>query len=212
MRMCFGVPLALVGLLATGVAHAEGDANPADNNRAVKAQRRSDFAAGLSLGGAFGRASGYPNEVQKLNDPAYRQNTKLGAGVTQFLWLGVAFNDYLTFGLGLGGVGLSGNDRKGKATIYGFHIDAYPLFDLNENLRDLGVFANVGTGPLTITGGPEEAKGGAMSYLEGGLVYERLRFWRCALGPSLSVSHMWSESATLTATEVGLRLAVYGGP
>lgn len=206
----FGLPLALVGLLSASVARAEGDA---DNNRPVNAQHRADFAAGMSLGAAFGRASGYPNEVQKIDDTAYRQNTKFGVGPSQFLWLGVAFNDYLTFGLGLGGVTLKGNDREGKATLYGFHIDAYPLFDLNKNLQDLGVFANVGTGPLKISGGGrEDAEGGAVSYLEGGLVYERLRLWRFGIGPSLSVAHMWSETAKLTATQAGLRVAIYTGP
>jgi hypothetical protein len=205
----FGLPLALVALFSAGVAQAEDD----NVNRPVHATRRSDFAAGLGVGAAFGRASGYPNEVQKIDDAAYRQNTKFGAGPSQFLWLGVAFNDYLTFGLGFGGVSLTGNDRTGKATIYGFHLDAYPLFDLNKNLQDLGVFANVGTGPLTISGGGrEDAKGGAMSYLEGGLVYERLRLWRFGIGPSLSVSHMWSETAKLTATQAGLRVAIYTGP
>lgn len=211
MTKRFGLPLALAGLLATGVAHAEGE-DTTDTNRPVKSLRRSDFAAGLSLGAAFGRASGYPNEVQKIDDPAYRSNTKLGAGLSQFLWLGVAFNDYLTFGLGFGGVGLSGNDRTGKAQVYGFHIDAYPLFAINENLKDLGVFTNVGTGPLKITGGKEEADGGLVSYLEGGLVYERLRLWHFGIGPTLSVTHLWSESAQLTATQAGLRVAIYGGP
>lgn len=213
MRMRLGLPaaltLALVGVLAPRGAHAE-DADSL--NRKTHAVRRSDFAAGIGLGAAFGRASGYPNEVQKVDDPAYRQNTKLGAGVNQFLWLGVAFNDYLTFGLGFGGIGLSGNDRKGKAQVFGFHLDAYPLFAVDKNLQDLGVFANIGTGPLKITGGKEEADGGLMSYLEGGLVYERLRLWRFGIGPTASVAHMFSDSAKLTATQVGLRVTFYGGP
>lgn len=214
MTLRLALPLAVVGLLVSAGARAESSASEdADNtNRPVKAQRRSDFAAGVGLGVAFGRASGYPNEVQKIDDAAYRSNTKLGVGVSQFLWLGVAFNDYLTFGLGFGGLGLSGNDRTGKAQIFGFHVDAYPLFDLSPHLQDLGVFTNIGTGPLKITGGKEEASGGAMSYLEAGLVYERLRLWRFGIGPSLSLSHMWSDSAKLTSTQVGLRVAIYGGP
>ena len=51
-----------------------------------------------------------------------------------------------------------------------------------------------------------------MSYLEGGVVYERLRFWHIGVGPSLSLIHMWSESATLTGGLVGVRVAFYGGP
>jgi hypothetical protein len=128
------------------------------------------------------------------------------------IWLGVAFNDYLTFGLGMGGFSLSGNQRDASAGVFGFHIDAYPLFDLDKNLQDLGVFANFGTGPLTIKGAPEQAEGGLMSYVEGGLVYERLRFWHFGIGPSVSVIHMWSESANLTGALIGGRLAFYSGP
>jgi hypothetical protein len=124
----------------------------------------------------------------------------------------VAFNDYLTFGVGFGGFTLSGNDRDAKAQVFAFHVDAYPLFSLDENLKDLGVFANVGTGPLTIKGGPKEADGGAMSYIESGLVYERLRLWHFGIGPSASLIHTWSESVTSTSALVGVRVAVYGGP
>jgi len=65
---------------------------------------------------------------------------------------------------------------------------------------------------LKITGGPHEAEGGLMSYLEGGLVYERLRLWHFGIGPSASLIHMWSESATMTGALLGVRLAVYSGP
>jgi hypothetical protein len=128
------------------------------------------------------------------------------------LWLGVAFNDYLTFGFALGGVSLSGNDRSAKAGLFGFHIDAYPLFDVDPNLRDLAVFGQFGTGPLTITGGPEKADGGLVAYVEGGIAYERLRFWRFGFGPALSLQHLWSETASSTQGVAGLRLAFYGGP
>ncbi len=83
----------------------------------------------------------------------------------------------------------------------------------DKNLQDLAVFANVGTGPLKITGGPDEAEGGLMSYLEGGVAYERSaalahRHW----GRARPLIHMWSQSATLTGALVGVRLAFYSGP
>lgn len=205
--------LACLGtLLTAGLAHAEGDANGSGPTKASKPTHRSDFTLGLSGGFGFGRASGYPNEIDKIDARQYRSNTKLGVGSGGLVWLGVAFNDYLTFGLGMGQFNLSGNDRDASAGVFGFHLDAYPLFDVNKNLQDLGVFANIGTGPMTITGGPDEADGGLMSYLEGGLVYERLRFWHIGVGPSASFIHMWSESATATGALVGLRLAFYSGP
>src|SRR6185436_8462470 len=177
-----------------------------------KPKRRSDFTIGTSAGFGFGRASGYPNKVQQIGDSSYKSNTQLAIGSGGLIWLGVAFNDYLTFGLGGGGFSLSGNGRDASAGVFGFHVDAYPLFDVDKNLQDLGLFTNFGTGPLTIKGGPDPADGGLMSYLEGGVVYERIRLWHFGFGPSISVIHMWSQSATVTTALVGARLAFYGGP
>lgn len=211
MRIRVALFASLVTLLAAGVAQAEGDSG-SNIGTSSKPQRRSDFTLGASAGLGFGRASGYPNKVDQIGDKAFRSNTKLGLGNGGLIWLGVAFNDYFTFGLGGGAYNLSGNDRDAKAGVFAFHVDAYPLFDLDPSLQDLGVFANVGTGPLTISGGAEPAKGGLMSYLEGGVVYERLRLWHFGIGPSVSLIHMWSESATLTGALVGARVAFYGGP
>ena len=212
MRIGAALSVGLASLLAAGLARAEGDASGPNVAVGSKPKRRSDFTLGASGGFGFGRASGYPNKIEKIDAPGYQSSTKLGLGSGGLVWLGVAFNDYLTFGLGLGSFSLSGNDRDASAGIFGFHIDAYPLFSVDENLRDLGVFGNVGTGPMTIKGAPEEAKGGLMSYLEGGVVYERLRLGRLGIGPSVSVIHMWSESATLTGALVGARVAFYSGP
>jgi hypothetical protein len=212
MRMngVLGLGMGLAVTLGSSAAVAE-ETSSSDKLR-MKATRRSDFTIGTSGGFGFGRASGYPNEVQKIGDDAYRSNTQLALGSGGLTWLGVAFNDYLTFGIGMGGFSLSGNDREASAGIFGFHIDAYPLFAVDKNLQDLGVFTNVGTGPLKIKGGPEEADGGLLSYLEGGVVYERWRLWRFGFGPSVSALHMWSDSAQLTGALVGLRLAFYSGP
>jgi hypothetical protein len=212
MRKGAAILAGVLGLLTTGLAHAETEENSSAPSLTHKAKRRSDVAIGFTGGVGFGRASGYPNELDKLDDPAYRSNTKLGVGGANLLWLGVAFNDYLTFGVGFGGFTLSGNDRSAKAQLFAFHVDTYPLFDVGENFKDLGVFGNVGTGPFKITGGPNEANGGAVSYLEAGVVYERLRLWRFGIGPSVSLIHTWSESITSTSGLIGVRAAFYGGP
>lgn len=207
-----GVALAVsLGSTLSREAFAEEEESSSEKLR-IHARRRSDFTIGTSGGLGFGRASGYPNEIQKIGDSDYRSNTQLALGSGGLTWLGVAFNDYVTFGIGFGGFSLSGNGREASAGVFGFHIDTYPLFALDENLQDLGVFTNLGTGPLTIKGGPEKADGGLLSYVEGGVVYERWRLWRFGFGPSVSVLHMWSDSATLTGALVGGRLAFYGGP
>ena len=212
MRIRAALSACLGLLLMTGLAHAEGDENGPSPASVGKPTRRSDFTLGFSGGLALGRASGYPNEIDQIGVKAYRSNTKLGLGNGGLIWLGVAFNDYLTFGIGGGGYSLSGNDRDASAGVFGFHVDAYPLFKVDKNLQDLALFGNVGTGPLTIKGGPDEADGGLLSYLEGGVAYERLRLWRIGIGPSVSLIHMWSESATLTGALVGARVAFYSGP
>lgn len=212
MKIRVGLPLASVCLLAAASGLAQGEAEQWDGDYGAKASRRSDFTIGTSAGLGLGRASGYPNEIQRIGDPAYRSDTELGVGSGSAIWAGVAFNDYLSFGLGMGGVNLSGNDRKASAGAFLFHVDVYPLFDVHPALRDLAAFAHFGTGPLKITGGAEEADGGLMGYAEGGVSYEALRFWRFAFGPSASVLHMWSESATVTGALIGARLAFYGGP
>ncbi len=210
MRISVALVLSSVSLTATGVASAES--SEVRESPASKPVQRSDFTIGASGGFGFGRAAGYPNEIQKIGAKDFRSNTKLGLGSGGAVWLGVAFNDYLTFGLGMGGLGLSGNDREASAAAFLFHVDVYPLFDVHESLRDFGVFTNLGTGPLQIKGGAEEADGGLMAYVEGGLVYERLRLWHFGIGPSVSLIHMWSDSATLTGALVGGRIAFYGGP
>jgi hypothetical protein len=212
MRTTAALIAGLLGLTASRLAHAEDEVNSSSDSLRSKPTRRSDFTIGTSGGFSFGRANGYPNEIEKIDDKAYRQNTKLGIGSGGFTWLGVAFNDYLTFGFGLGNFRLSGNDREASAGVFGFHLDAYPLFDVEKNLQDLAVYTNVGTGPLKITGGPEDADGGLLAYVEGGVAYERLRFWRFGFGPSASVLHMWSNSAQATGALVGVRLAFYSGP
>jgi hypothetical protein len=196
--------------LAAGAAWAQ--TSDAAANYAVKAQRRSDFTIGTSGGLSLGKASGYPNEIDKIDDPAHKSNTKFALGSGGLIWLGVAFNDYVSFGLGMGSVSLKANDREASAGLFAFHLDAYPLFDLDPSLQDLGVFGNFGTGPLKITGGPEQADGGLLAYVEGGAVYERFRLWRIAFGPTVSVIHMWSDSAKLTGALVGARVVFYGGP
>jgi hypothetical protein len=209
MRTRVALAAGVVASLMACAAHAQ---TAADTNYAVKAQRRSDFTIGTSGSFGFGKASGYPNEIDKIDNPAFKSNTKLALGSGGLVWLGVAFNDYLSFGLGMGGMNLSGNDRDASAGIFAFHVDAYPLFGVHQSLRDLGLVANLGTGPLTIKGGAEDADGGLLGYVEGGAVYERLRLWRFAIGPSVSVVHMWSQSAKLTGALVGGRIVFYGGP
>jgi hypothetical protein len=213
MRIRVALLVGSLGLLGSAAAHAQGtETTSSSPDLTTVAKRRSDFTIGTSGGFGFGKASGYPNEIQKIGNSAYKSNTKLALGSGGLIWLGVAFNDYVSFGLGMGSMTLSGSDFEASAGVFAFHVDTYPLFALDKNLQDLGFFGNFGTGPLKIKGGLEDADGGLLAYVEGGAVYERWRLWRFAFGPSVSVIHMWSPSAKLTGALVGARIAFYGGP
>lgn len=212
MRGWFGCLAALGAFSIAAGARAEDRSNDWDGGYDVKSERRSDFTLGVSSGFAFGTATGYPREVDKIDEPEYRSTTDLGTGQVTAVWLGVAFNDYLTFGLGGSGYNLSGNGQKASGGGFLLHVDTYPLFAVSPALRDLGVFANFGAGGLTIEGGPEKADGGTMSSLEAGLTYERLRLWKIAFGPTLSFLHLWSESGTVSVGLLGARASFYGGP
>jgi hypothetical protein len=201
--------------LGAGTAFAQSEPGDWDGGYDAKSKRRSDFTIGTSGGFGFGNASGYPNEVDKIDDPNYRASTELGVGSGGAIWLGVAFNDYLTFGIGFSGLGLSGNDREASAGGFLFHLDGYPLFGVSPALQDLGLFANFGAGGLQVKAkgsGEEQADGGLMSYVEAGVHYERFRFWRIATGPTLSFVHMWSQSGELSGGLLGWRFSFYGGP
>lgn len=213
MKLRLALPVGLLGLLVAMSAQAQTvDDVAASKDYPAEKTRRSGLTIGTSGGFAFGRAQGYPNEIDKIGSGAYASNTKLGLGSGGAVWLGVAFNDYVSFGLGMGGLGLTGNDREASGGAFLFHIDVFPLFKVDKALRDLAVFGHFGTGPLEINGGTDPADGGLMAYVEGGVAYEALRVWQLGFGPSVSVMHMYSESATLTAALIGGRLAFYSGP
>jgi hypothetical protein len=198
-------------LAATG-ARAEAGPSDWDGGFHERAERRSDFTIGASLGFGVGQASGYPNEIDKLDDPDFESDTGFTGGSSSALWLGVAFNDYLTFGIGFGGVGLEGNEREAAGGAFLFHVDVYPLYGRGDVLDDLALTGNFGAGTLTIKGGDEEADGGLMSLVDLGASWEHFRFWQMATGPTLSVTHTWSLSARLTAAQLGWRLSFYAGP
>ncbi|MEI9950424.1 MAG: hypothetical protein WDO74_15935 [Pseudomonadota bacterium] len=205
---------ALLGLVSiTSLAHAESSDGAWDGGYNQVARRRSGFVAGLTLGLAAGNAYGYPNELAKLGDPLYRRDTAGALGGVNRLWLGGALTDYLVFGLGVVGMGLTHDQTKAAGSAFIFHVEGYPLFYRGGVFRDLSIFGDFGAGSMKITGhGREEADGGLMSVLGVGLGYEPLRFWKFTFGPAVEYWHWWSQTLTLNSVAVEARLTFVGGP
>ena len=210
----FAFSCALLGFCAlSGVVHAESANDAWDGGYKQVATRRSGFVAGLTLGLTAGEAHGYPNEIAKLDVPAYRRNTAGAVGGVNRLWLGGALTDYFVFGLGFVGMGLKHGETSAAGSAFIFHVEGYPLFYRGGVFRDLSLFGDFGAGGMKITGhNREEADGGLMSVLGVGAGYEPLRFWKFTFGPAVEYWHWWSQTLTTSSVAAEARLTLVSGP
>ena len=183
-----------------------------DGGYATKAERRSGFAAAFDLGFGLGRATGYPNKISKIDDPEFKSSTGSALGSTWSIWAGGALRDWFTFGLGIMSMGAVSKEIKAVSSAFILHVETCPLWSLGGHLRDLSLYAHFGAGGLKITGGREEADGGFMSVLGGGLSYELWRPGHFAIGPVLESSYLRSPSGEAFGVFAGVRSSFHGGP
>ena len=207
------LPCALLGVVSLPAkAQAESAENAWDGGYKQESTRRSGLLLGLQLGIAAGNGTGYPNELAKLNDPAYRRNTGFGFGATNRLWFGGALTDWFVFGIGLNGMQLKHNDVTLAASQFLFHVETYPLFYRGGVFRDLSVFGDFGLGGALIQGrGREDADGGSMSAIGIGVGYDAVRFWKFSLGPAVEYWHQFSQTVTVNNFALEARLTFVGG-
>jgi hypothetical protein len=194
-----------------------------------KQKRRSDFTAGLAVGPiAFGSASGYPNEIAKIDDPRYKADTGFGGGSAASIWLGVAFRDWFVLGLGTHFYTIQstscpvivtqGNSPAECVAAFGgafvLHIEAYPFFYQSPVLQNLGVFTEIGAGGRNVQRGTTViAEGGFVSLVSLGVVYEPLRLGdHLSFGPYVQGSHEFSGTIRADQLIFGFRGVYYGGP
>jgi|SoiMethySBSTD1v2_1073268.scaffolds.fasta_scaffold08996_9 hypothetical protein len=208
-------PLVALGVLASAAAAKAQpqDGNHWDGGYDKKAERRSDFLLGTSLGFGVGNGIGYPNVVGQIDNPAYEVDTGVGIGGGGTVWLGGALRDWFSFMIGFHTTRLSHDDLKLSASGAVFRIEAFPFFTGGGSLRDLGFAANFGLGTASIDeGSSERSDGGALSIVGLGIFHETWRFGGLNLGPSLEYDHYFSQTLSANAAVVGLRLAFYSGP
>jgi hypothetical protein len=222
----------IAALLAPGVALAD-EASPAhppmevalttpsapaaaeDSKLPAKTTRRGGLVIGLAEG--FGAMSvvGYPNDVQKIGYAPYYTATGARGGPLAQLWVGVAFSDWLTFGLGFTGstfLDKGGHEARSDGGV--FRVEAFPLFSLGGRLRDLGVMFEAGLGSASVTDAMNNklVDGGAASIIGGGVFYEGFRVWKLAQGPFLMGDYLWSDTALRPGIFLGWRMSFYSKP
>jgi hypothetical protein len=209
------VPLfALAGVTSTLPAFAQATDNEAwDGGYGVVAERRSDIVLGASAGLLLGTASGYPNELVKIDDPRYESSTGFAAGTGLSFWLGGALTDWFTFGVGATFLGGSGSDGKMSAQAFIVKVEAFPLYGMGGPLRDLAFFADFGAGGMSVEGEPAEAaEGGFPSVVGLGSAYELFRLGHFAFAPTAEYMLINSQTVNSHSMIFGVRALFYGGP
>jgi hypothetical protein len=182
---------------------------------AKPATRRSGFMAAATAGLSFGTVTGYPNDFSKWDQPAYRSSTS-GIGNGGAFYFGGALTDWFTFAIGFESSSYGGSRNVSREWAFLFHVDTFPLMSLGRGYRDIGVFAEVGTGMATIHRRSDEtefASSGALSIGGLGAFWEAARIWgHLAVGPYIQGTFQTSDPLTRIFGVAGLRLAFYGGP
>ncbi|MCC6214726.1 MAG: hypothetical protein IT376_07640 [Polyangiaceae bacterium] len=213
-------PRAVALACALGVASVAGASRAEDaqtdawdGDYGKRAKVRSDFFLGGGLGVLAGQASGYPNEIGKIDVPEFEASTGAGFGSSMSLWLGGALTDWFVFAFGATTGGISGGGYAAGGAAFVLRVEAFPFIARSGALRELGFQSSFGIGTLTIEkGGDTAAEGGGMSYVSAGAFHESWRPGTFALGPSVDWVHLWSLTATEHVAQVGLRVAYTTGP
>ena len=212
------LPLALsvaaLAVFAARPASAQANGNQSwDGGFNQKAERRSDFVIGLSSGLMLGGAVGYPNEVEKLDEPEYRASSGFAVGPGGAAWIGGALTDWFTFGVG--GTWFSGSSKKAESSggAFIFRVETYPFYGLGRGFRDWAWFGTFGAGGLTVkTDAGKRGEGGFASVAGLGSAYELFRFGHFAFAPSAEYLLIRSVSMTAHQSIFGARVVFYGGP
>jgi hypothetical protein len=199
----------------TEVTAERGDESP-KAWETEEAERRSGFHMGLTLGTGIGSAAGFPNDAKLIGKESAYTETGIGVGSDMRLWLGGALTDWLNFGAGLDLNGFSSDGLVSGQGVIVLHVEAFPLYGLGGQWRDVGAMLEGGTGSALTT--PEDdpdtkiIDGGAISHLSGGVFWEGIRFWALAMGPFVEMKYSWSQSVRRPFGVVGWRTALYVGP
>ncbi|MGE0328368.1 MAG: hypothetical protein AB7S68_39005 [Polyangiaceae bacterium] len=194
-------------------AQAAGDSDSWDGDYDIKYERRSDVMLSLTASGLMGFVSGYPNDVDKIDQPEFKATTGAAPGWSGTGILGVALRDWLSFGVGYSQQGFSGKGNTGSAYFFVFRTEAYPLFNESELGKNLGFAITGGLGNVKLEkDGETTADGGAVSMVGVGAFWEGLQAGQLSVGPALDYQFVFSEPLQAHLVSLGVRGVFYGGP
>jgi hypothetical protein len=201
------------GVFALSPREAHAAAEDGAPIAAPPAVRRSGFLLGVSSGLALGSASGYPNDVAKIDLPEFEASTGLGVNSGSALWIGGSLADWFNIAFGFQRVSFKGNGLDAVEGNLGIRLEAFPLFYRGGAWQDFGLSFTAGTGSVSVErDGESVAEGEATSAVGFGAFFEPLRFWQISTGPDLTYTHQFSRSMSAHLLVVGWRLAFYAEP
>lgn len=210
----FAFACALALALGPAAARAAETAPPAPPTH-----ERGGFVAAITGGLATGTASGYPNDLTKIDVPLYYAAGGVMIGESSALLVMGAFARELNFGVWASqswAASTSGHWRS-SAQAGGFRVEVFPLGWLVPALRDVGVVGQfgVGGGSLVATTGNSPGADGVQSYLGAGAFWEWMFAHpgrtRWVLGPSVEAQFVTSRPFERAFVMTGLRFAFYTG-
>ena len=184
---------ALVALLQASAARADDILPPpaaVDPVAATAAPptpvRRGGLSVGVMVGAGVGSIVGYPNNVTQIGYQSWYTATGARPATLAHAWIGAAVTDWISLGLGVSYDRLFGTAGD-TATSYGgvFRIEAFPLFSLGDQLRDLGVLFEAGPYLARVKdpSGTAVVDSALASLVGGGVFYEGIHAWKTAQGP-----------------------------
>jgi hypothetical protein len=170
---------------------------------------------GVSLGAGFGASNGYPADSRKIGRERYYTESGIGLNTSMTVWLGGALADWLNFGAGMGFGTILAEGTSSPAPSIVFHTDAYPLYDLDPDLRDLGITLDAGLGfASTVDTATQEEliQAPGASYVSAGVFWEPLEFSVFRAGPLVAGQWMFSDTLRRPSLLVGFRTTLYAEP
>ncbi len=193
-----------------------GDVSPDD--LVAPHQLRSGLVVGLAFGGGVGRASGYPNDSTRIDDPKYYSASGWMLGTSEDVFVMGALTDYLSFGVWYCHAVFGNGNWRSNGDAAGLRIEIFPFVSLSPYLTGLGALAQfgLGSGNLSRKAGGLPLSEGTQSFGAGGAFYEwpfgRLLGGHFAAGPSLEYDAIWSQPFERHGLVATARLVFYGGP
>jgi hypothetical protein len=179
---------------------------------------RSGAVVGFAVGAGVMGASGYPNDVTKIGDPAQYAASGFMLGTSETLFVMGALADYLNFGFWYAHAAASNRDFASRGDGGGLRVEIFPLIGYWPRFAGLGLLGQfgIGSGSLSLAKEHASVSEGTQSFIGAGAFYE----WSFAhflgghleVGPSLEYDAIFSLPFERHGLIASARLAFCGGP